>query len=271
MRTNHLELGLSGQQILHADWAPYSEQSARVKQMIVDQINFHNMRYGSLENLLEMIDSLLDQWQQLLPRLLLIFELADLPEECQLPPPAPPPRQRQPSPPPPPPPQAPYTPPPCPPPWCPSTPSPSVSEQESDRTRQGVPTAQPDRVVICFKCSLPRHFARRCPFYRNLARAGNPLPHRQCNKCGRFGYWRCECSLEVQMSASRCFNYGQFGHFARRCLILWVEQRNWARYHRPQPRPPPPNISPHTSTQYPDMLLINHVMPIDGQATIRVF
>jgi hypothetical protein len=60
IRTAHLELLISGQQNLHADWAPYSDQSERIKRLILDQINFHNMRYGRLENLLVMVDALLD-------------------------------------------------------------------------------------------------------------------------------------------------------------------------------------------------------------------
>jgi hypothetical protein len=65
---------------LYVDWAPLSDQTVRIQRLIMDQIKFHDMCYGCLENLLILTDQLLDQWQVLLQKMLHIFELSGLPE-----------------------------------------------------------------------------------------------------------------------------------------------------------------------------------------------
>jgi hypothetical protein len=100
-----------------------------------------------------------------------------------LPPPPPPPRAPPPCPPPPP-----YTPPPCPPPWFSSAASSSVSVPLPVQTPQDEQTRKQNRVVICFRCNLPGHFARKCPLYYDLRLIGITVPHKQCAKYKRFGH-----------------------------------------------------------------------------------
>ena len=108
-----------------------------------------------------------------------------------------------------------------------------------------------DRIVMCFNCNSPGHFARDCRLFYDLRQMGIRVPHKQCAKCKRFGHLKVECTPEVQMRASKCYNCGRFGHFSSRCTYQQVLDRPWSRPDRTLRPPPEPPFTPNTPAPPP--------------------
>jgi hypothetical protein len=128
-----------------------------------------------------------------------------------------------------------------------------------------------DRVVMCFNCNSPSHFARNCTMLADLRKMNTPVCHKQCAKCKRYGHWKIECTPALQLRHSKCYNCGRFGHFHSRCTNRQVFQQAWSLPER-APRPPDPPMPPMPPAPPPPpfQYLPGNAFPVPPGSTLPI-